>query len=123
MSTAPLFEPGSWCQIAIADRAAPQVLLGDMGIYLTPDGSEVEFGITLARDAQGLGHAGRAMIAARTLIWARSPAKRTIGIADLRNHASVRLMQRTGFAPVDTSATTFQGRPCHETTQSCHRPF
>ncbi len=122
MATAPLFTPGGWCQIAIADQSAPNLLLGDIGLYLVPDGSEVEFGITLARDVQHRGHAIRALDAALDLIWRKSPAQTAVGIADYRNLPSIRLMQRTGFVPDTTFATEFRGRPCIETSRKHHRP-
>lgn len=122
MTNAAIFAPGEWSQITIADRDAPQRPLGDIGLCLSADSTEVELGITLARDAQGKGHAQRALAAACQLVWTRSPALRVVGVADTRNHASVRLMQRAGFAPHGTIATIFQGRPCCETSLVHRRP-
>lgn len=81
--------------MGIADEA--DFLIGDMGLYLSEDGREAELGITLARDAQGQGHATRAMQEALGLVWAHTPAARVLGICDARNDASQRLLARVGF--------------------------
>ena len=122
MGTAPLFGADQWCQIGIAATRAPQILLGDIGLFLNTERAEVELGITLSRDAQGRGHAQRAIDAALHLIWTRSPAQTVVGIADARNRASIQLMTRVGFSPVRTYAAMFQGQPCTETMHALRRP-
>lgn len=95
-TVAPLLRPGAWVQIAVADLARER-LLGDLGIYLSPDGSQAELGLTLARGAQGKGYAQDAVRLACSLIFERKTVGRIWGIADLRNLASLRLLQRCGF--------------------------
>lgn len=95
MAEVELFRPGRWTQLGIADAA--DQLIGDMGLYLSEDGHEVELGITLAREAQGKGHAGAAMRQALDLVWAQTGALRVMGICDVRNAASLRLLARVGF--------------------------
>ncbi|WP_425039596.1 GNAT family N-acetyltransferase [Primorskyibacter sp. S187A] len=92
----PLLRPGHWAQIAIADGQS-NALLGDMGLFLSQDTKEAELGITLSRGAQGRGIAHEAVVLARGLIFAQSPAQVIWGIADLRNAPSLTLLARTGF--------------------------
>jgi RimJ/RimL family protein N-acetyltransferase len=104
--------PGEWLQIAIADAADD--LLGDIGLCVMRSGREAEFGITLARDAQGRGLAEEA---ARTLaggLRAHTGVRRLIGITDTRNTASARLLERLGMTLEAELAATFRGEPCHE---------
>jgi RimJ/RimL family protein N-acetyltransferase len=113
MSRAELGVPGEWLQIAIADAAADE-LLGDIGLFVMRSGREAEFGITLARDAQGRGLAEEA---ARTLVAglrADTGVRRLIGITDTRNTASARLLERLGMTLEAEVAADFRGEPCHE---------
>ncbi len=122
VGTAGLFDPDQWCQIGIAATRAPQILLGDIGLFLNAERAEVELGITLSRDAQGRGHAQRAIDAVLHLVWTQSPALTVVGISDARNHASIQLMNRMGFTPLRSSAAMFQGQPCTETLHALRRP-
>jgi [ribosomal protein S5]-alanine N-acetyltransferase len=113
MSTAPLFRPGSWTQIGIAE-AVSQDLSGDIGLFLAADGRHAEIGFTLGRHAQGRGVATTAVREAIKLIFDCSCAERVLGITDARNSASVRLMARVGMERVESRSTVFRGEPCEE---------
>jgi aminoglycoside 6'-N-acetyltransferase len=113
MERAPFGLPGEWLQIAIADRAGDK-LIGDIGLYVTADGGEAEFGITLARAAQGRGLAEEA---ARTLIdglCEHTAVRRLIAITDIRNLASARLLRRLGMTLEAEASAQFRGEPCRE---------
>jgi len=114
MQTAPLFRLGDWCQIGIVDPHMPQHLLGDMGFGTSEGGAEVEIGITLARTAQGRGHATRTLALAIRLVWTRSAAARIVTFSDARNLPSIRLTDRLGLPGRHQIATVFQGAPCIE---------
>ena len=104
METEPLLAPGEWCQVAIA-RPSDNLLLGDMGWFLSADATEVELGITLAQSHQGQGIATHAMRLAATQVFARSSADRIVAYADIRNHPSCALMPRAGFTQIGTEVT------------------
>jgi RimJ/RimL family protein N-acetyltransferase len=113
MSQAEFGRPGEWLQIAIAD-AADDDLLGDIGLFVMRSGREAEFGITLASAAQGRGLAEEA---ARTLVdglRAHTEVRRLIGITDIRNTPSARLLERLGMLLEAEVAADFRGEPCHE---------
>lgn len=94
VSQAPLFVPDEWSQIAVEADG----LVGDIGLCLDKSGTEVEIGVTLARCAQGLGYARRAVRLAVQLVWRDSPATRIRAITDARNTAALVLLERSRFA-------------------------
>jgi RimJ/RimL family protein N-acetyltransferase len=113
MSEAPFGRRGEWLQIGIAGEADDQ-LLGDLGLFVAASGSEAEFGITLARAAQGKGLAEEA---ARTLIdglRAHTAVRRLVAITDTRNAPSARLLGRLGMELEAEMPAEFRGQPCHE---------
>jgi aminoglycoside 6'-N-acetyltransferase len=113
MEQAPFGVPGEWLQIAIA-AADGDGLLGDIGIFTMAAGREAEFGITLARDAQGRGLAEEA---SRTLIAGlreHTGVGRLIAITDVRNLASARLLRRLGMSLEAEASAEFRGEPCRE---------
>jgi [ribosomal protein S5]-alanine N-acetyltransferase len=113
MATAPCPTLGDWLQIAIAD-AETDVLLGDIGLHVSGSGEEAELGITLARQAQGRGlaeEAARALIAG---LESDTVVRRLVGITDVRNGPSARLLERLGMTLEAEQETTFRGEPCRE---------
>lgn len=92
----PLFQPGQWAQIGVADAASDK-LIGDMGVHLSTDQTEVELGITLAPHAHGQGHGLRATHLACAHIFDQTKAAQIKVWADARNAASRALAERAGF--------------------------
>jgi len=113
MAACPLCGRGQWTQLGIA-RLADDALLGDVGIRVEDDGSEVELGITLSRAAQGRGFAGEALRLALDIAFAATPAGRVIAVTDARNAPCIRLLERGGLRRIGRHATTFRGEPCEE---------
>jgi RimJ/RimL family protein N-acetyltransferase len=112
MAAAPFGRVGEWLQIAVSD--AGDALIGDIGLDLMADGHEAEFGITLARSAQGRGLAAEA---AGTLIAGlreHTHVRRLIAITDTRNLASARLLRRLGMTLEAEEPAEFRGEPCRE---------
>ena len=83
-----------WIQLAICRSDRNQVI-GDIG--LCHDGSETEIGYTINRAYHHLGLATNAVHLA--VLWAQTvrPCHRYVGITDVRNEASTRLLERLGF--------------------------
>ena len=113
MAEAPLFAPGAWVQLGIADAATDR-LLGDVGLFLAADGRSGEVGFTLEPAAQGRGLATAAVAAAMQLFFVRTQAESLVAITDTRNAPSLRLLQRLGFQPIETRAAMFRGERCDE---------
>jgi RimJ/RimL family protein N-acetyltransferase len=113
MSQEPFGRPGEWLQIAIADGADDR-LLGDIGLYMMAAGQEAEFGITLARTAQGRGLAEEVARALIDGLREHTPVRRLIAITDVRNVASARLLRRIGMTLEAEGSAEFRGEPCRE---------
>lgn len=113
MAAVPLFQPGQWTQLGIADELTDQ-LLGDLGVYVNSDGVEAEFGFTLARAAQGQGIASAAVCEAVALVFDQTPVARIHAQTDARNSACIRLLERLGAPLIQCIDTEFRGEPCVE---------
>ncbi|MBF2099330.1 MAG: GNAT family N-acetyltransferase [Gloeomargaritaceae cyanobacterium C42_A2020_066] len=113
MGQAPLFTPGQWVQIGIAEPTT-LTLLGDLGLYLAEDASHAEIGFTLARHAQGRGRATAAGQAALQLIFQYTPACKVLGITDARNTSSIGVLERIGMHKQAERPAVFRGEACVE---------
>jgi RimJ/RimL family protein N-acetyltransferase len=113
MAAAPCPTPGDWVQIAIADAATDE-LLGDIGLHVSAAGEDAEFGITLAPSAQGRGLAAEAAGALIGVLREQGRVRRLVGITDVRNTASARLLERLGMTLEGEQETIFRGEPCRE---------
>jgi ribosomal-protein-alanine N-acetyltransferase len=120
MEAAPLFAPGQWVQLGIADPLSDR-LIGDVGLHLAGDGAAGEVGFTLAPWAQGRGIAGRAVREAVDVFFALTRATHVDGVADARNLPSLRLLARLGFARVETRPAVFRGEACVEEVRRLRR--
>jgi RimJ/RimL family protein N-acetyltransferase len=105
--------PGHWVQLAVADSAS-DLLLGDVGLYLSEDGTFVELGFTLARAHQGKGHATRAAALAVQQAFRHPTVTEVRAVTDQLNHASVAVLMRAAFRQTGTREAVFKGRPCVE---------
>lgn len=110
---APLFVPGQWMQLGIAETVT-DALVGDIGLYLSADGSAGEIGFTLQPSSQGRGLATAAVREALRLFFAATDADSLQGITDERNQPSIRLLERLGFALLERRQVVFKGEPCTE---------
>jgi aminoglycoside 6'-N-acetyltransferase len=113
MEAAPLFQPGQWIQLGIAELHT-DALLGDIGIRLSEDSQTAEVGFTLASSAQGRGVATAAVREAIQLLFTATPVTQVHGITDARNTASARLLERLGFECRETREAVFRGEECRE---------
>lgn len=113
MARGPRFQPGTWTQLGIADDLTDQ-LIGDLGIHLSVDGREAEFGFSLASAAQGRGLASAAVRAAITQVFEQTAVQHIHAQTDARNAACIRLLERLGATRIATVATEFRGEPCTE---------
>lgn len=113
MAVAPLFIPEQWCQVGIADPKSGH-LLGDMGLCLSKDGKQLEFGVSLNRARQGQGIASAALSLAIELVFERSTATKMVAITDARNFSAQTLLKRCGFAEVKRINSMYRDKPCIE---------
>jgi RimJ/RimL family protein N-acetyltransferase len=109
----PVLAPGEWIQLALADRQTDR-LLGDIGLWVSPEGDQAEIGFTVAPWAQGRGVATQATHAVHGLLARASNVRVLRGITDARNGASVRVLERAGFLQVESRDAVFRGESCVE---------
>lgn len=113
-------EPGEWAQIGIGTLEDDR-LVGDLGVWLAPDGRWAEFGVSLHPQFQrtGLGlESAQALIA---LLFAHTPAQRVIAATDARNLACIGLLQRLGMRLADTAEAEYKGETCIEHVYATER--
>jgi [ribosomal protein S5]-alanine N-acetyltransferase len=120
MSTAPLLQPGEWSQIGIAG-GADETLIGDIGLYIAPDGTAAEIGFTLSHQSQGRGFATVAVREAIDLVFEHTAANQVIAITDARNIPSIRLLERVGMTRTKSASAVFRGEACIEFTYTLDR--
>ena len=113
MAIVPLFRPDKWTQLAIAESRTSK-LIGDIGVYVSDDGTFAEIGFSLAKAAHGSGRATAAVSATIDLVLRWTDVVKIIGIPDARNIASIKLLERVGMRPVESRETMFDGAPCTE---------
>jgi RimJ/RimL family protein N-acetyltransferase len=113
--------PGHWFQIGIADRPS-DLLIGDIGLHLHGGaGLLAELGFTLTPAAQGRGLATEAVGAAVQMLLKHTPVQRIVAVADVRNTASIQLLQRLGLRRFAVLPAIFGGQPCVEAHFSLSR--
>lgn len=115
MSAAPGFVRGEWFQLGIAERATG-ALIGDIGVYLSPDKSEATIGFSLDRSFQGRGLASESIRAMIALVFATCSVQRIIAITDERNLAAQNLLTAVGMRHTKTDEAVYHGESCIEYT-------
>jgi RimJ/RimL family protein N-acetyltransferase len=113
MSRAELFVRGEWTQVAIAE-ADTDVLVGDLGLFLSANAHLAEIGFTLDPRFTGKGYATAAVREAVRLVFEQTDVQRVIGVTDARNLSSVRVLERAGMIRIESRETVFKGEPCIE---------
>lgn len=86
--------PNTWLQLAICQFDSDE-LIGDCGIhFLEKESSQVEIGVTLKREAQGLGYATETLKLVFNFVFGDLKKHRIFGSVDPNNRSSIRLMER-----------------------------
>lgn len=106
---------GQWQQIAIA-LGDGDLLVGDIGLFLSDDGSLAELGFTLAGRHQGRGLAKEAIGALIEALFERPDLARLRAVTDTRNAPAMALLKRLGFQVDSTADASFKGIRCQEHT-------
>lgn len=112
--------PGAWHQLAIAHRES-DLLMGDAGVWLSPDLVQAEVGISLGRGAQGNGYGSESLEGLIELLFSASPAMEIVGHVDTRNAACLAMLAQSCMSQVDTRTMEYKGEVCSEHTFSIRR--
>ncbi|HVA56106.1 MAG TPA: GNAT family protein [Gammaproteobacteria bacterium] len=89
-------EPGTWFQIAIADKQNDS-LLGDCALHFLDDNRQVEIGFTLAPEHQGKGLAKEAVSLLLDYMFTVMDKHRVIALTDAENTPAKKLLRSLGF--------------------------
>lgn len=120
MNSAPAFSVGEWFQLAIADRQS-DLLIGDIGVCVSGDGSEAELGFTLSRESQGRGLAYEAVQLSIGVVFAATAVCRIVAITDARNAAAIKLLLALGLKYTGSKNALFRNEACIERTYTILR--
>src|SRR5262245_3666652 len=108
--------PGEWFQFAI-ELTATGAMAGDCALHaLAESPSEVEIGFTLAPAHHGKGYATEAVACLLDYAFGPLSKERAIAITDVRNAASITVLERLGFERDQAAREPiiFKGEPCEE---------
>ncbi len=105
--------PGHWIQLALGDGAS-DLLLGDIGLYLSQDGTFVLLGFTLARAHHGKGHATRAAALAVQQAFRHPTVTEVRAVTNHLTQAAVAVLMRAAFRQIGTREAVFKEKPCVE---------
>ncbi|MCZ8075954.1 MAG: GNAT family N-acetyltransferase, partial [Paucibacter sp.] len=93
-----------------------------IGICLAADSASAEIGFSLRASCQGQGLAAEGVGALIALLWVHTPVGEIRAITDARNRGSIHLLERLGFARVDSQEAVFRGEACVEHHYRLPRP-
>jgi len=89
--------PDTWVQLAVELKEAGQ-LIGDLGIHSLPhDTRQAEIGFTIHPDFQKKGYGIEAVLRLIEYLFTSLQLHRVIAITDVRNKASICLIEKTGM--------------------------
>jgi RimJ/RimL family protein N-acetyltransferase len=108
--------PGEWFQFAI-ELASAGAMIGDCALHALADApGMIEIGFTLAPAHHGRGYATEAVGCLLDYAFGRLAKERAIAITDVRNTASIAVLERLGFVrdPTPRAPVPFKGEMCDE---------
>ena len=112
--------PGAWSQLAIADKNSNE-LVGDVGLWLSSDSSEAEFGLTLTPEVQGRGFGTEAIGGIIDFLMLATPATIVTAASDARNAPCLGALRSAGMGQVATREQEYKGELCTEHVFRCRR--
>jgi RimJ/RimL family protein N-acetyltransferase len=107
------FSPGAWQQIGIAESRGDG-LIGDIGLCLSPDGSSLEFGISLRASEQGKGLGTECVRGLIGLAFATASIATILARTDARNLACIAMLRNAGMRPAGEHLARYKGEECRE---------
>ena len=105
--------PGTWRQLAIADLKS-DLLIGDIGVWLSADCSQAGFGISITPAAQGNRYGVECVRGLIGLLFSATPVAEVVANADVRNFACLAVLAQSGMRHIDTRQAEYKGEICTE---------
>lgn len=112
--------PGAWHQLGIAYLDS-DLLIGDAGVWLSPDSSQAEIGLSISSAAQGQGFGSECLNGLIDLLFAATNVAEIVGNADTRNPACLAVLARSAMRHVETRQAEYKGEVCIEHAFSVRR--
>ena len=112
--------PGAWTQLAIADKGGDE-LVGDVGLWLSGDSSEAEFGLTLTPEVQGQGLGTEAIRGIIDFLMLATPVRVVIAASDVRNAPCLGALRSAGMERAAIREQEYKGELCTEHVFRCRR--
>lgn len=112
--------PGAWHQLAIAQRESDR-LIGDAGVWLSPDSAQAEVGISMGLSVQGKGYGSDCLQGLFDLIFSATPVLEIVGHVDARNAACLSMLARSDMSRAGTRQEEYKGEVCTEHSFSIRR--
>src|SRR5699024_8097705 len=108
-------------QIGVAECASGR-LIGDVGLWLSPDSTTAEFGMSIARHAQGHGFGTHVAAELIKLIFMCTGVQEIVANTDKRNEPCIRALKRAGMSQFSTRTEEYKGEQCVELYFHVTRP-
>ena len=105
--------PEAWRQLAIADLKS-DVLIGDVGVWLSPDCLQAEFGLSITPSAQGNGYGAECVRGLIELLFSATSVTEVVASADIRNLACLAVLAHSGMRRRHTRKAECKGEICTE---------
>ena len=105
--------PDIWRQLAIADLKS-DLLIGDIGVWLSADCLQAEFGLSITPSAQGNGYGAECVHGLIELLFSTTPVTEVVASTDIRNLACLAVLTRSGMCHMDTRQAEYKGEICTE---------
>lgn len=99
--------PGEWVQLAVETEGR---LVGDVAVWLDANEPLAMIGYTLAPEHQHRGYATESVRAVIDWLFAKQQVHRIAASLDPRNHASSRVLERSGFTHIGTVRSAARDR-------------
>jgi RimJ/RimL family protein N-acetyltransferase len=107
------FTPGTWQQIGIAD-ARSDALIGDIGLCMSPNGANLEFGISISAGEQGRGLGTECIRALVPFAFSTTSITTIRAHVDARNLPCLSVLRKAGMRSAGRRLVRYKGEECNE---------
>ncbi len=107
MATVDLFTLGGWTQLAVVLPAAPNTLIGDVGVRMEADEPTAEIGFSLAREHWGSGYGGEMVSAVVDHLFHPLGLARVVAFTHEDNEPAQRVLEQAGLRYITQDGDEF----------------
>jgi len=114
-------EPETWSQLAVA-AVSDDSLIGDVGLRLSSDAREAEFGLTISPQQQGQGLGTETVRGIIDFLFRIETVGSVVAATDVRNTPCLRALASAGMQKVASNVAKYKGEVCQEHRFRIGRP-